>query len=1076
MKIAHSAKLHDNRKNFTVLFVLVILMVIGAALIPLIDVADSPRPRQGNTLTVSFSWSGASAKVIEQNVTSRIEGIVSAVKGVESVSSESNFGSGRVEVQLKRNADVSAVKFEIASLLKQVQKKLPEGVSYPVLSGGDVVNEQQKKETTKLLLSYQVNSDLGDEQLKEYLSRKVEPELQKLSGVKGVFLTGGKSKYIEITYDPFILANYGLSAGDIEAAIKSFMGRRDIVGEVLRSTADGHQERLALYLVTSKFHKSLEEMPIKSVAGKTVYLNDLATYEYKDREPGSFFRVNGMNTIYLNVFVDADENLIKMSSEIRGKVTEISKTLKKGVYFTLTHDEAKEKESELHKLVWRSLMSLAILMLFLWFAHRDWRYLLIMATTLAANLLVSVIAYWMFNIRLHVYSLAGITVSMGLIIDASVVMVDHYSYYRNRRMFLAILAALLTTVGSLIVVFWLPEFLQRDLWDFSWIIIINLTVSLLVAYFFVPALVEQFHYRSRQQGKVRHQRFLVWWKRVYTRYVMFVQKRKWIYIVLLVLAFGIPFHLLPDSLYNVEKHQQLAASGGDNGIWYEKLYNSTLGSQFFLTKCKKPLTSVFGGTMRLFSESLSRRTFSDNRDEEKILCIRAKMPLGGTAAQLNEKVLLVDQFLSRFREIKRYETRVENWGATIDVKFKKEYRDTNFPYVLENKVIGQIINIGGAEWSTSGVSKKGFSNSLSLQFRFNTIEVVGYNYERLYRIAEDICEELKKNSRVTDIIIQTPDHKNQEDEFFAKYDKKAVALYGFDISAAHNVLQGVLSGYDIDRYEDENISAPMFLKSKGQDEFDLWHMQNSYLRVNGTDTKMSDFVGIERREAKNCIPKSNQSYKLHVSFNVMGSPNYVLRYMDSVKDKFNAKIPIGFKCQDASYGYYEDSGTQYWLIGIIAVIIFFICSILFENMYVSFVIVMLIPVSFIGTFLTYCITGVEFGTGGYASMVMLAGLTVNAGIYILHEYLSYGRRGIRQYVKAYNHKIVAVFLTVISTVLSLIPFIVIDGKSEPFWYSFAVGTMGGMLFSMLTLIFVIPIMMRNKSGNLSNKGCTVVRR
>lgn len=1062
MKISHSAKLHDSRKNFTVLFVLVILVVIGTALIPLVDVADNPRPRQGNTLTVSFSWSGASAKVVEQNVTSRIEGLVSAVKGVESISSESNFGSGRVVVRLKKNADVSSTKFEIASLLKQVQKKLPEGVSYPVLDGGDVVNGEQKKETVKQLLSYQVNSDMSDEQLKDYLARKVEPELQKLSGVKGVHITGGTSKYIEITYDPFILATYGLSAGDIEAAIKSFIGRQDIVGEVQREDAGGHRERLALYLATGKFHKPLEEMPIKNIAGKTVYLNDLATYEYKDREPGSFYRINGMNTIYLNIFVDAGGNLIKMSSDIREKVTEISKTLKKGVYFTLTHDEAEEKESELHKLVWRSLMSLAILMLFLWLAHRDWRYLLIMGITLAANLLVSVIAYWMFDIRLHIYSLAGITVSMGLIIDASVVMVDHYSYYRNRKMFLAILAALLTTIGSLIVVFWLPEYLQRDLWDFSWIIIINLTVSLLVAYFFVPALVEQFHYCSRQQGKVRHQRFLVWWKRIYTRYVMFVQKRKWVYVVLLILAFGIPFHLLPDTLYDVERHQQITANGEDKEIWYEKLYNSTLGSKFFLAECKKPLTRIFGGTMRLFTESLSRQTYSDEGDDEKILCIRAKMPLGGTAAQLNEKVLLVDQFLSRFKEIERFETRVEAWGATTEVKFRKEYRDTSFPYVLENKVIGRIISIGGAEWSTSGVSKKGFSNSISLQYRFNTIEVAGYNYDRLYRIAEDICAELKKNSRVTDIIIQTPDHKNQEDEYFARYDQKAVALYGFDIPATHNALKGILSGYDIDRYEDMNVSTPMYLKSRGQDAFALWHVLNSYLRVDGTDTKMSDFMSIERREAKNCIPKENQSYKLHVSFNVMGSPNYVFKYIDSVKDKFNSKIPVGFKCQNASHGYYEDDGTQYWLIGLIAVIIFFICSILFESLYVAFAIVMLIPVSFIGTFLTYWFTGVEFGTGGYASMVMLAGLTVNAGIYIMHEYLSYGRRGIRQYVKAYNHKIIAVFLTIVSTVLSLIPFIVIDGKSEPFWYSFAVGTMGGMLFSLLTLIFVMPIMIRNK--------------
>ena len=165
--------------NFTLLLILAIFMVVGAALLPKIDVADNPRPRQGKTLTVEFYWQRASAKVIEQNVTSRIEGLISAVKGVESVSSESYFGSGKVVVELKKEADVSSTKFEISSLLKQIHKRLPEGVSYPVLTGGEVVNEKGRSETTQLLLTYQINSNLSDEQLKEYIEKEVFPEYDK---------------------------------------------------------------------------------------------------------------------------------------------------------------------------------------------------------------------------------------------------------------------------------------------------------------------------------------------------------------------------------------------------------------------------------------------------------------------------------------------------------------------------------------------------------------------------------------------------------------------------------------------------------------------------------------------------------------------------------------------------------------------------------------------------------------------------------------------------------------------------------------------------------------------------------
>ena len=1041
--------------NFTLLLTLAILMVVGAALLPKIDVADSPQPRQGKTLTVTFSWPRASAKVIEQNVTSRIEGLVSSVKGVESVSSESYFGSGKVVATLKKEADVSSVKFEISSLLKQIHKRLPEQVTYPVLTGGEVVNEKGRSETTQLLLTYQVNSNLSDEQLKEYIERKVEPELKQIEDVKRVEVTGGVSKYIEITYDPFILSSYGLTAYDIEKGIRSFIGRKDIIGEVVHQDAGGEKKRIDLHLTTGKFAKPLEQIPVGIVDDKTVYLNDLASYEYKNREPRRYFRVNGLNTIYLNIHVDADGNKIALSDKLQKRVSDIEQQFKKGVYLTLTYDGAKERESELHKLIWRSLMALAILLLFVWLSRREWKYLAIMAATLAAIILTAVIAYWLAGIRLHIYSLAGITVSLGLVIDASVVMTDHYSYYHNRRAFLAILAALLTTIGSLVIVFWLPEFIQKDLYDFAWIIIINLSVALFVAYAFTPALIEQMHYRSYQQGHIRRKKLVLGWTRFYTKYVTFTQKHKWIYIILLVLAFGIPFHALPQKW---EGHEA---------------YNATLGSDFFQLKCKETLSKIFGGTMRLFAESLSENTYSSEKDKEIKLTIRAQMPLGGSVTELNEKVVILENFLSGFDEIKRFETRVEVWGATTVVEFKDEHQHTSFPYLLENRVIGKVISIGGADWSTSGVSERGFSNSLNLQYRSNRIEIAGYNYDRLYRIAEDMCETMRQNSRVVDLTIETPGHENQEDEFYMRYDKERMALYNFDLSSTHRTLKEILSGYDIERYQDRHLTADMHLKSSAKDKFDLWHLQNAYLKVNGTDTKLSDFMGIERREAKNCIPKKNQEYVLRVAFNVLGSYTYTSKYIEKITKEYNAKMPVGYRCLNTSYGWYEDNGTQYWLILLIVVIIFFICAILFESLRLPLVIISLIPVSFIGTFLTYYFSGVEFGTGGFAALVLLSGLTVNGGIYIVNEYQNIYKRTcqrkcenkVQLYVKAYNHKVIAVLLTILSTVLGLIPFF-IDGQEERFWFSFAVGSAGGLLFSILAIVFVMPILMK-----LSSKPC-----
>ena len=1047
------------RSHFTLLLALAVIIVVGAALVPRIDVADQPRPRQGKTLGVWFSWPGASAKVVEQNVTSRIEGLVSMVSGVKEVSSESNFGSGSVRINLKPDANVSATKFEIASLLRQTYRQLPEGVSYPELSGGEVVNESRSKNPTQLLQTYQVHSNLTDEQLREYINTHVKPQLQQMQQVKQVEVTGGTNKYIVITYDPMVLAGYGLSAGNLQSGIESFLGRHDVVGEMQQP---GDNERHTIYLATERFDKPLEQMPIGMVADKMVYLNDLATYEYKDMEPDRYFRVNGLNTIYMNIYVEADDNIIACAKEVNKRMEQIVPELKSGVYLEKIYDASQQKANELHKLVWRSLLSLFILLVFVWLVRRDWRYLLVMVITLVANVMMAVIAYYLFDIRLHIYSLAGITVSLGMVIDAAVVMVDHYSYYHNRKAFMAILAALLTTIGALVIVLWLPDFLKDNLYDFAWIIIINLTVALLVAYLFVPALIERMGYHSRQQGEVRNMRLASAWSRWYVRYIAFAQRHRWGILVAVILLFGLPIDRLPQYLGKLPGSEWNI--NGDNRPWYETAYNKVIGSQSYQRNIKPWLSLCLGGTLRPFSHSLSYSTYARQEEKEKILTINAQMPLGGTAAQLNEKVVMLENYLTRFPEIERFETRVERSGAVIVVRFRKEVLDTGFPYELENRVIGKAITIGGADWSTSGVSERGYSNSLWLTQRLNRIEVVGYNYDRLFRIAEDMSYEMRKNPRVKDIVIETPNRMSMEDELYMRYDKERMELYGFDLPAAHNTLREILTGRFIERYRDTNFTSDLYLRSSWQDKFDLWQLNNSLLRIGGTESCISDFMAIEKREAKNSIPRKNQEYVLNVAFNIVGDYSYSAEYINGMLKEFNERIPVGFRCRNASYGYYEDHGTQYWLLGLVVVIIFVMCSILFESLRLPLAIISLIPVSFVGTFLTYLVTGVKFGTGGFASMVLLCGLTVNAGIYIVCEYRNQRSAfprvsPLKCYMRAYNHKVTAVFLTVLSTILGLVPFL-IDGGDEPFWFSFAVGSTGGLLFSLIALLLAMPAFMK----------------
>ena len=168
-------------------------------------------------------------------------------------------------------------------------------------------------------------------------------------------------------------------------------------------------------------------------------------------------------------------------------------------------------------------------------------------------------------------------------------------------------------------------------------------------------------------------------------------------------------------------------------------------------------------------------------------------------------------------------------------------------------------------------------------------------------------------------------------------------------------------------------------------------------------------------------------------------------------------LPVGFKAYAPVRNYAEDlaTGENLILLLIVIAIIYFMCAILFESLLLPLLIIILIPFSFIGVFLSFGITGCSFDQGGYASLIMLSGLVVNAGIYLLCEFRGQ-KNNIRGYLKAFNRKIIPILLTVISTVLGLIPFLV-DGPDEVFWFAFALGTIGGLIFSLLGLVLLTPV-------------------
>lgn len=1048
---------------FSVLLIMVVAAVVGIASIPMLNVQYTPSVT-GRSISVSFSWAGASERIMEAEVTSRIEGVLSGMKNCTSISSTSGKGSGSVTLDFRKGTDMAAARFEVASRIRNIFYSLPEGVSYPDIS------LDTRGSSSSAAITYVLKSPLPSMEIEKFVSERLLTPLSSLDGVDKVTFWGATPFELEVEFDSEAASASGITATEIADAFNSYFNT-EMLGLV--RSGDG----LINLKLRNRTSSDLGDIPVKSVQGHIVYLRDIATWRYKESQPTSYFRLNGLNTLTLAITTAPATNLLTVVGDVKEKMAELQESFPQEITASISYDSSEYISGELDKLYFRTLLCILILLVFVYLVNRSWRYLLIISTTLAVNILVAVVIYNIAGLSIHIYTLAGITVSLGIIIDTSIVMVDHYSYYRNRSVFPALLGATATTIGALCVVMLLPEQDKKNLADFSLVIMINLSVALLTAYLFIPSLLDRFPIkRSSYSLSVRRRRRVIKWNRMYIRYIDWGQRHRWVFVTLLVAGFGIPLCVLPAKVAENTPEEQW-------NFW-QRTYNAIMSWRPYADN-KNVVDNVAGTSFAMFYKAVNKGSFY-REPGRNVLYIGAGMPEGCTVAQLNDIVGYMENYLSQFDQIESFTTNIYSYdNAMIQVRFKPEFEKSAFPSALKSQVMSMASNYGGATWRIWGVNDSYFNNDVTTSYKGSCITLKGYNYDDLIGYAEHLLEHISGNRRVSGPEIMSGGWNGfAGNEFNMSYDFGKMAAIGVSPYRYYSVLYSMLYDQPMRDIMIDGEMTPTVLRSSRAESFDLWNVLNSQVAVDSLKVKLSEIGSIEKKRTGLSIYRHNQSYEVTVAFDFIGSYELAKSLLEKSVTYMNEEVlPVGYKAELPNYWWGSGKQIQYaWLIMLIIAIIYVMCAMTFESLRLPFAVILMIPVSFIGVFLVFGAFDFPFDQGGFAAFVMLSGIVVNAGIYLVNQFQDIQRgflrrrlrRGaisgrdaasglsvdsgqtVRQYAKAYNHKINPTMLTIISTILGLIPFL-FDGPEEVFWFAFAIGTIGGMAFSILALVFYLPV-------------------
>lgn len=1053
------------RHAYTLRVLFAVLSLLGLAVLPRLPVQLAPSGGGGASLRVQFSWAGASPEGVERHITARLEGVLSTVAGVKKVESTSGYGQGSVTLTLDPQAPVDELRVEVAGLLRQTWKQLPRESSYPELT----LNTPNERDRQKPLLLLQLSGPDGTAQLSQYAEEQLKPRLATVPGVAGLGVYGGSRPEWVLTYDADILRPLGLSEMDLrQALVRHF--RHESLG--VMQTDNGRAFRVSLSPANERISW---HFPVSNRVGRVVYLDDLVRISRQEPPANQFYRINGKTAVNLVLQATEGANQLRVAARVREQMAQLR--LPAGYALSVEYDATDYIRENLEKLGVQSGVAVLILLAFTFLTVWNIRYVFVIllstVVTLAISVLVFVVLGWLgFLVEIHLYSLAALTVSLGILIDNIIVMIDHYRRHRDLRVFPALLGATLTTCAGLVVVWFLPEESRQGLADFAVVLAVTLFVSLGVAVGFVPAVMEK-KGRKGEAGKERsdesegekepHFATVRGWARPYGRVIHAGLRFRSLPIVLAILAFGLPVFMLPNRLSESEGMANVPVVGKP----LVSAYNATIGSEWYSENLQSFVNKWLGGTLRLFVNYVYEGSVQ-REPERTALYVIAELPNQSTPEQMDALFRRFEAELGQHDEIEQFVTQVNSGQqGSLVVYFRSPHDEGVFPYQLKNEAIRLSTEMSGVDWDIFGVGQ-GFSQRLNEEENptFN-VELRGYQYDQLAEQARVLKTMLEKHPRIQEVNINRSPGLFQQKSLYAfvlNPDPQTLALRNTSTTA----LFDYLNSYNARPQPDEYVlmggqyEAIKFLPVQGQTT-DIWQLTHQAIRSGGATLQLSEMDSIRREKIIPEILKEDQQYRRLVSFQYYGSYTFGDKFLDKTLAEFRPQLPLGYTIKKRDQFWFgEDARTPYELLALVVLLIYGVCAVIFESLWQPLALIALIPLSYTGVFLAFYWTDANFDQGGYASLVLLAGNVVCAGIFIVAELNRLRREQpdepvLNLYLTAFRHKIRPILLTVLSTVAGMIPFLLYE--REPFWYALGIGTIGGLLMSLVAVILYLPLML-----------------
>ncbi len=976
-------------------------------------------------ISVITTYPGANAADIETNITRILEDNLNTVDDMKSLTSTSSDNVSMITLEFEYGIDLTEATNDVRDAVSLAQSYLPDDIDYPTIF----------KFSTSMMpvMMLAVTSDESYTAISKILDDKMVNALNRIDGVGAVTVMGAPEREIQVNVDPNKIEAYGLSVesiGSIIAAenVNIAAGTIDIGNNTYNIKSDGE----------FKSSDDLSSVVVSNRGGRTVMLSDIANLRDTLETSTMDERFNTQRGVRVIIQKQSGANTVDIVKAIQKELPKIKATLPSDVEINTIFEGSQEITNSINSLSETILYAFFFVVLVVMFFLGRWRATFIICLTIPVSLICSFIYLFATGSTLNIISLSSLSIAIGMVVDDAIVVLENISthidrgsspkeaaIYATNEVWLSVIATTLVVVAVFMPLTMVPGMAGIMFRELGWIVTIVVCVSTTAAITLTPMLSA---YILKSSGSIHDykgigivykpiDKFLGWMDRAYANALVFVLRYRRYSLLTVAAVFVGSIMMVANGLIATEYFP-----ASDNGIISATIKLEQNLSVDYTASVARQIDSII---LNKYPEvSIVSASSGANSSSNAF----AAMQTTGSYI-INYNMRLPESSTERERSI-----------YTISDLLRKEL--DQIPEVRSYSVVP-----GGNKGSMSGGAAI-------------DVKVFGYDMEQTNDIANDLKNRFSALPGIRDVALSRDDLRP---EYNVVFDRKKLAYHGMNYSTVANFVRNRINGLTASLYREDGEEYDIVVRYAEEHRTSIDDVEQITLYgASGEAVKLRDVATVEEIFAAPSIEREDRQRIVTVEGSLgAGVPlSEVISGINGIVD--NYELPDGISIEVG--GTIEDQQEAFGDLGLlfllIVVLVYIVMATQFESLLFPFIIMFTIPLAFTGVIFALYITSVPMSLIALIGAIMLVGIVTKNGIVMIDYMNLLVERGSTIYnavVEGAKSRLRPVLMTSFTTVLGMLPMALGTGAGSETWQPMGIAVIGGLTFSTILTLFVIPI-------------------